>query len=66
MLWQKVKGAVQVEVMAPVNGVDRHDRRYRRRVAQDFLWLGAAVNLARLAVLGARSSGAGGWAIAGC
>jgi hypothetical protein len=40
--------------------------RGRCRVAQDFLWLGAAVNLARLAVLGARSSGAGGWAIAGC
>jgi hypothetical protein len=35
-------------------------------VAQDFLWLGAAVNRARLAVLGACSSGAGGWAIAGC
>jgi hypothetical protein len=40
--------------------------RGRCRVAQDFLWLGAAVNLARLAVLGARSSGAGGWAIVGC
>jgi hypothetical protein len=36
------------------------------RVAQDFFWLGAAVNLARLAVLGARSTGRGGWAIAGC
>jgi hypothetical protein len=40
--------------------------RGRYRVAQDFLWLGAAVNLARLAVLGARSRGDGGWAIAGC
>jgi hypothetical protein len=36
------------------------------RVAQDFLWLGAAVNLARLAGLGVRSTGGGGWAIAGC
>jgi hypothetical protein len=35
------------------------------RVAQDFLWLGAAVNLARLAVLGVRNTG-GGWAVAGC
>jgi Transposase DDE domain/Transposase domain (DUF772) len=35
------------------------------RVTQDFVWLGAAVNLARLAVLGARSTGGGGWAIAG-
>jgi hypothetical protein len=35
------------------------------RVAQDFVWLGAAVNLARLALLGARSTGGGGWAIAG-
>jgi hypothetical protein len=40
--------------------------RGRLRVAQDFLWLGAAVNLARLAVLGARSSSGGGWAIVGC
>jgi hypothetical protein len=36
------------------------------RVAQDFLWLGAAVNLARLAVLGVRSSGGGEWAIGAC
>ena len=36
------------------------------RVAQDFAWLGAAVNLARLAVLGLSSNGGGGWTIAGC
>jgi hypothetical protein len=40
--------------------------RGRWRVAQDFVWLGAAVNLARLAVLGLRSTGDGGWVIAGC
>jgi hypothetical protein len=39
--------------------------RGRWRVAQDFLWLGAAVNLARLAVLGVRSTGGGRWAIGG-
>jgi hypothetical protein len=36
------------------------------RVAQDFVWLGAAANLARLAVLGVRSTGGGGWAIGAC
>jgi hypothetical protein len=36
------------------------------RVAQDFLWLGAAVNLARLAVLGVRRASGGGWTIGAC
>lgn len=36
------------------------------RVAQDFVWLGAAANLARLAVLGVRSTEGGGWAIGAC
>ncbi|MGH8275728.1 MAG: IS1182 family transposase [Steroidobacteraceae bacterium] len=37
--------------------------RGKLRVGQDFTWLGAAVNLARLAALGVRSTGAG-WAVA--
>jgi hypothetical protein len=48
------------------HGGRRARMRGRWRVAQDFVWLGAAVNLARLAVLGVRSTGGGGWAIAGC
>lgn len=39
--------------------------RGRRRVAQDFGWLNAAVNLARLATLGVTPTSAGGWTIAG-
>jgi len=38
--------------------------RGRRRVAQDFGWLSAAVNLARLAVLGVVPTPAGGWTVA--
>jgi len=38
--------------------------RGRCRVEQDFSLLAAAVNLARLAVLGAQSTGHGGWAVA--
>ncbi|HWC38434.1 MAG TPA: IS1182 family transposase [Acidimicrobiales bacterium] len=48
------------------HGGRRSRMRGRWRVAQDFAWLGAAVNLARLAVLGARSTASGGWAIGGC
>jgi hypothetical protein len=48
---------------------DRHGGRRarvrgRRRVAQDFGWLSAATNLARLAVLGVAPTATGGWAIA--
>jgi Transposase DDE domain/Transposase domain (DUF772) len=38
--------------------------RGQRRVAQDFGWLSAAVNLARLAVLGVVPTPTGGWAVA--
>ena len=38
--------------------------RGRARVAQDFAWLAAAANLARLAVLGAEGGFDGGWALA--
>jgi hypothetical protein len=38
--------------------------RGRLKVAQDFAWLAAAVNLARLAILGVRCTGVG-WAVAG-
>jgi hypothetical protein len=48
---------------------DRHGGRRarvrgRRRVAQDFGWLSAATNLARLAVLGVAPTATGGWEIA--
>jgi len=48
------------------HGGRRARMRGRWRVAQDFVWLGAAVNLARLAVLGLRSTGVGGWATGAC
>jgi hypothetical protein len=48
---------------------DRHGGRRarvrgRRRVTQDFGWLSAATNLARLAVLGVAPTATGGWEIA--
>ena len=45
------------------HGGRRARMRGRRRIAQDFAWLAAAVNLARLAVLGVAHR-AGGWAVA--
>ena len=51
-------------LMRDRHGGRRARVRRRRRVAQDFGWLSAATNLARLAVLGVAPTATGGWEIA--
>ncbi len=51
-------------LMRDRHGGRRARMRGRRRVAQDFGWLSAATNLARLAVLGVAPTTTGGWQIA--
>ena len=69
--WQNAYRATRPKVERKIahlmrrrHGGRRARVRGRRRVAQDFGWLSAAVNLARLAALGATPGRTGGWQIA--